>query len=170
MTLAHSSLLGVSVALWLNLYPLVGVSILGLVIALIVAQNDQGDIIGSDTVLGIISQATLAAYIISTSIVPFRVDLLGILYGDILSVTAAEVNLIFGLNALIILAILIFWRRFVSISLNPQLAKISGINIKLCNILYLLLLVAVIGVGMRLVGVLLITALLIMPWLVLDFN
>lgn len=163
-TIAHSALMGVSTALWLNLSPFTGIFLLGLLIALLIAQDDQGKILGSDTLLGIISQSALAAgIIISTSMVSFRVDLLGYLYGDILSVSASETMFIIIIKVLMICAIYVCWKKFVSISLNSQLAKVSGINVKAYNILYLLLLVLLVGIGMRLVGVLLITALLVIP-------
>lgn len=163
-TLSHSALLGVSVALWVNVAPYTGILFLGLLIALLIAQDDQGKILGSDTLLGIISQASLASgIIISTSMVDFRVDLLGYLYGDILSVTESETYQIIAFKILIGLAVLYCWRKFVAISLNSQLARVSGINVKLFNIIYLLLLVSLVGVGMRLVGVLLITSLLVIP-------
>ncbi|MBT6207223.1 MAG: hypothetical protein HOI53_04295 [Francisellaceae bacterium] len=163
-TIAHSSLMGVSLALWLQTSPIIGVGLVGFVIAVLVAQDDQGKILGSDAILGIISQASLAIGIIaSTSLVPFRVDLLGYLYGDILSVTENETIWILVINSLMLVITMAHWRKFIAISLNRQLASISGINVKLANITYLLLVVATIGIGMRLVGVLLITAMLIIP-------
>lgn len=163
-TIAHSSLLGVSLALWWNWNPFAGVFLVAILIALLASQDDQGKVLGSDTILGLISHATLAGgIIVSTSLVPFRVDLLGYLYGDILSISPNELTLMVVVGVLLLSLLIYLWRQFLAVSLHRQLAAVAGINVKVINIMYLLSVAVAIGIGMRLVGILLITALLIVP-------
>jgi hypothetical protein len=92
-----------------------------------------------------------------------RVDLMGFLFGDILAVSKADIAVIW-LGGLAVLAILAaVWRPLFAATVNFELAEAEGMRPQRANIILMLLMAAVIAVSMKIVGVLLITALLIIP-------
>ena len=92
-----------------------------------------------------------------------QVDILAYLYGDILAITWHEVNLI-GLGALCVIgAIILLWRPLLSLTVHAELAEVEGVPVQKVRWLYVMLLALVVSVAIKMVGVLLITAMLVIP-------
>jgi len=163
-TLAHASLLGIAFSLLLTiniqLAIIVSCSCVALILVLLQTQRQ----LPSDTLLGIISHSSLALGLILVSVFDTgRLDLTLYLIGDILSTSQNDVIMIFIVLACVSLLTWKFWRHLLAITVNEQLAQVEGVPVKKVRFLLLFMLALVIAVAIKIVGVLLITALLIIP-------
>jgi zinc transport system permease protein len=163
-TLAHSSLMGLALGFLFDININLALLLCCLAIAalLVVMQKQQS--IATDTLLGILAHSSLSIGLIAVSFLDnVRVDLMGYLFGDLLSVTSQDLWFIWGGVCLVALTLVIFWRPLLSSSVSEELASIEGINIDLMRLLLMLLIGLVIAIGMKFVGALIITSLLIIP-------
>jgi zinc transport system permease protein len=117
-----------------------------------------------DTLLSIAAFTTLSLGLIALSFVEtLRVDLISYLFGDILSVTRGDVIWVWG-GALSALAVLIaIWRPLLAASVDEDLARVEGVDTDRVRLIFVLLLALVVALAMKIVGVLLVTALLVIP-------
>ncbi len=163
-TLAHSALLGVALALLFQLNITLSVFVVALAISLIFLVMQRERRIGSDALLGMLSHASLAIGLVAIGIMSWiRIDLMSILLGDILSVTSQEIFLIYGGGVVLLLLLIAIWRPLFAATVDQELAEAEGMNPKRANLIFMLLMALVIAISMKLVGVLLISALLVIP-------
>jgi zinc transport system permease protein len=92
-----------------------------------------------------------------------RVDLISFLFGDILAITPLDLAWIYGGGAVILLALARLWQPMLSLTVHEDLARVEGVAADKVRLAFVLLLALVIAIAMKIVGVLLITALLIVP-------
>lgn len=161
---SHSALLGVALGLALNLNPTVAVTGFCVVFALILVALRRVSGLPQDSLIGILAEVTLAGGLIAIGFAGgLRVDLLGYLFGDVLAVSPADL-LIIGAVAIAALAALAFlWRPLLSLTVQPELARVEGVPVRLVEIGFMIVVAGVVAAGMRVVGILLIVALLIIP-------
>ncbi|PCJ46388.1 MAG: hypothetical protein COA99_02915 [Moraxellaceae bacterium] len=163
-TLAHSALLGVALGLFLSLDPIVGVIIVTVTVAILLSTLQKQTSIGSDALLGIIAHGTLALGLVLVSLKDgVRVDLLGLLFGDLLAVTFEDTLWVSGCALLLAIVTRLIWNPLLNILLNSDLARAEGIAVDKIRMLYMICLALLVAIGMKVVGALLITALLIIP-------
>lgn len=163
-TLSHSGLLGITLALAWQINTTLGVAIVAIAVAALLFRWQGRLLLASDTLLGILSHGSLAIGLIVLSWMPgVPVDLLGCLYGDILSVTQYEVIWIAVGASVVGILLLSIWSNLLRITLDADLAQVEGVSVQRTQALYLLLLACVVAFAIKIVGVLLITALLIIP-------
>ncbi len=162
-TLAHSALLGVAIAL-------IGELNITLAIALVASGIAGGLLLleragmASDTALGILSHSALALGLIVVSLAgSVRVDLNAYLFGDLLAVTPAEAGLIWAIGALLVALLAWQWRPLLSMAVDEELATVEGHPILRLKALLMLMLALLVAVAIKIVGVLLITALILIP-------
>jgi len=163
-TLAHSALLGIALSLWLSITPGVAVTIVCLLIAtgLLALQNQQT--LATDTLLGILSHSFLALGLIAIYLIPgARVDLEGILFGDLLTVSPGDTLMIWTVGLCVTALLIWLWRPLLSITVHQDLAQVEGTPVAAVKAVLMLSLALVIAIAMKVVGVLLITALLVIP-------
>src|SRR5690554_8215002 len=92
-----------------------------------------------------------------------RVDLTGLLFGDLLAMNRNDLLWIYG-GAVVILTLLsVLWRGLLMSTIHEELARVEGVPVERLRLLLMLMFALVIAVAMKMVGVLLITALLIIP-------
>ncbi len=162
--LAHSALLGVALALLLGWPPDLGIALLCLAMASGFLLLDRGQLIASDTLLGVLAHASLALGLLALALVEGqRVDLMSYLFGDILALNDTDLLVIFGLVILVVGGGLCFWRPMLASTVNEDLARVEGVATATMKILFTLLMAVVIAVGMKVVGILLVISLLIIP-------
>lgn len=165
-TLAHSALLGVALAVSAELVPIIGVVFIGAVLAALLFWLEQRRELSADTLLGILSHSALALGLIVFSLIQARVpgiDLMAYLFGDILAVNQTEVMWMY-IAAFFILSVFAWlWRALISISVNEDMARTDGINVSMVRFVFMLLLAVVIAAAIKVVGILLVTAMLIIP-------
>ena len=163
-TLSHSALLGVALALLLQLNITLTVFMISFGVALMLLILRRGATLSSDALLGLLAHSTLAIGLVMLAFMSWvRVDLMGFLFGDILAVTRFDLALIWIGGAVILGLLGYIWRPLFAATVNVDLATAEGARPELFNLVFMLIISAVIAVSMKLVGVLLITALLIIP-------
>ena len=163
-TLAHASLLGLALGFLLdiNLYLALVVCCLGLAILLAALQEQK--VIATDTLLGILAHSSLSLGLVAVSFLDnVRVDLMSYLFGDLLAIGPSDLTFIYLGGAVIMTILVFFWRSLLSTSISEELASVEGINVPLMRVVLMLLVGLVIAVGMKFVGALIITSLLIIP-------
>lgn len=163
-TLSHSALLGVALGLMTGMNLNLWVMFVGVIVALLMLYLQQHPELGSDTLLGIIGHSALALGTVALTFLPnVRVDLMGYLFGDILAVTVTDIVLTWVLAVLVLVSMLWLWRPLLALTVHAELAKVEGIRVGWVGTAYMLLVALVVAVAMKVVGVLLLTALLIIP-------
>lgn len=163
-TIAHAGLLGVALGLALDIDLTLGVVIVALAIGTLLFGFSRQRLVPADTLLGILSHAALAGGIVAASkLAGRRLDLMGYLFGDVLAVGAAELAWvgIGGIGVLVTLALL--WRTLVAVAVHEELAAAEGLDVARAEAVLVILLALAIAIAMKIVGVLLIIAFLVMP-------
>ncbi|MBT3349712.1 MAG: iron chelate uptake ABC transporter family permease subunit [Nitrospinaceae bacterium] len=163
-SLAHSALLGVALGFLLGLDARLGTLAACIALALFLVLLQSQKRLSSDTLLGILAHTALSLGLVTISFMEsLRVDLLGYLLGDILSVTNSDIYWILGGGALALAALAIIWRPLLAITVNEEIARAEGIPIGLIQLAFMLLIALIIAIAMKIIGILLITSLLIIP-------
>ena len=162
-TLAHSALLGIALGIALDLNLNLAIVIACLCIATLLVTLQQKRIIATDTLLGILAHSSLALGVVTVGLLDMPIDLIGYLFGDMLTVTNQDLTWIIGGIVLVSTLLIIFWRPLLAITIHEELAEAEGYAVLRLRLLLMLLIAMVIAVAMKIVGVLLITALLIIP-------
>jgi zinc transport system permease protein len=160
---SHAAILGVALALALHLPVGVGTLLVALAMASVVATLAAKGW-AMDTTLGVMAHSALAFGLVAISYVPgVRADLSGYLFGDILAVSRQELLFVWG-GAGLVLALLIWrWQGLLLATLSEDLAQVSGINAARERLVLTLALAMVVAVALKIVGALLIAAMLIIP-------
>lgn len=162
--LAHSALLGAALALALEVNLLLGVVCFSLAVGVGLVALERQRLLATDTLLGILAHGGLAIGLIALSLLQtVRIDLLSLLFGDILAVTWADLALIGGMLAVVLGALVVLWRPLLAATVQAELAAVEGVPVAGTRLAFTLLLAALVGVGMKVVGVMLIVSLLIVP-------
>lgn len=163
-TMSHSALLGVALALFFNINMIVGVFVVALSISAVLLLLQRKQSLSSDSLLGILSHSTLALGMVMVAFMTWvRVDLMSFLFGDILSVSRMDILLIYGGGAVVLGILAFLWRPLLASTVNEDLARAEGMNPDLSQAVFMILLAVVIAIAMKIVGILLITAMLIIP-------
>ena len=163
-TLAHSALLGVSIGVLLGINISITVAAIPMLIALGLVYLEQRGILSLDTLLGILSHSALATGLVLISLLPdVRVDLMSLLFGDLLSVTKNDLWMIYGVAGTVVALLLWLWKPLINITVHEELASVEGVKTSAVRTALMLITALVIAIAMKIVGVLLITALLIIP-------
>jgi zinc transport system permease protein len=165
-TLAHAALLGVALAVSANLLPLAGVVIIGATLAVLLFWLEKHSELSTDTLLGILSHTALAAGLIVLSIVQrdaSGIDMMAYLFGDILAISRNDLYWMYAGVVVIGVAIWRLWPGLLSMSVHEDLARTDGVPVALMRFAFMLLLALMIAITINVVGILLITALLIIP-------
>jgi zinc transport system permease protein len=163
-TLSHSALLGVALALLFELNITAAVFGMSVAVSLLLMLLQRRASLSSDALLGLLSHSALAVGLVVLAFMTWvRVDLMGFLFGDILSITSFDLAVIWGGGAVVLAVLIRIWQPLFAATVNYELATAEGARPDLANIIFMILMAAVIAVSMKIVGVLLITALLIIP-------
>lgn len=163
-TLAHGALLGITLGVLTDINLTLALVIGSLLLALILVPLEKRAQVSADTLLAIVSHSTLAIGLVTLSLSQgIRVDLMGYLFGDLLAVELADVLWI-GAAGFIMLAILAWqWRALLAITISPELAAIEGYPVQRLKLVLLLMIAVLVALSMKVVGILLVSALLIIP-------
>ena len=160
---AHAAILGVALALGFQTSVLAGTLAVALAMALIVSSLvERGHTM--DATLGVLSHAALAVGLVAFSLIKGpRVDLNVFLFGDILAVGQTDLGVIWGGAVLVVVLLIWRWQALLTATLNEELATSAGISPHRERLILTLALAIVVAVSLKVVGALLIGALLIIP-------
>lgn len=163
-TISHSALLGVAIALVLSLDLSLGVFVAAAGVALLLLLLGRRQGLPPDALLGTLAHGSLAFGLVILSFVSgARVDLVNVLFGDILGVSNTDVLVIYLVAGAILLSLVFIWRPLLAATVHSDLAAAEGVRNEPVRILFMLMVAATVAVSVKIVGVLLITAMLIIP-------
>lgn len=159
--LSHSSLLGVTIGVLLNINLSFAVILIAVIFAL--AFNSNRFRYSSDTTLGIISYTALALAIILASYTKIKIDLMSYLFGDILIINYDDICYLLICAAITLFWLYYYWSRLILFSISEELLQAESGSIKWIRLSFALILALFIAISFKIVGMLLITAMLIIP-------
>ncbi|NQV80864.1 MAG: metal ABC transporter permease, partial [Alphaproteobacteria bacterium] len=163
-TMSHAALLGVSLAFLLNINVTLGIIGACTVTALILLSLMRLRVLPSDTLLGLLAHASLALGLVAISFQDtLRIDLLSLLFGDILSVSRGDLGWILGGGALALATLAAIWRPLLSATVHEELAQVEGVRVRLVQATFVLVMAVVVAIAMKIVGLLLIISMLLIP-------
>ena len=163
-TIAHSALLGVVIAYAMNFNLILAVFAVSCFIALSLLFLQKRTNLPDDALLGLLAHSVLAIGLVLLGILSFiRIDLMGLLFGDILSVNITDVLFVWIGGSIVLMVLILIWRPLFAATVNLELAKAEGLNADLANAIFTILIASVIAISIKIVGILLITGLLIIP-------
>ncbi len=160
---AHAAILGVAIAYGFGQSVYLGTLTVALAMAITVAQlAARGH--AMDTVLGVLAHAALATGLVVASFFSgLRVDLTSYLFGDILAVSRSDLAIVWA-GAAVVVALLVWrWQALLSATINDELAMASGLDPRREQMVLTAALALSVAVSIKIVGALLITAMLIIP-------
>jgi zinc transport system permease protein len=135
-----------------------------MIVAALLSLLSQQRRLANDALLAMISHTTLATgLILATALPGIRMDLLGLLYGDILAINITDIMWIYVTNIIVLALLIKLWSPLLSITTNESLAAVEGVNVVRLKWVLMMMMAIVFAIAMKLIGVLLITALLIIP-------
>jgi zinc transport system permease protein len=162
--LSHSALLGIALGMVLGLDAGIGMILVCVAVALAFVLFESQGLVAGDAVLGVLAHVGLALGVIVISVLPnIRVNLMGYLFGDILSIGDSEVLQAVGLSLAVTLVTVAIWRPLLSLTVHEELARVEGVRPLPVRLAFILILALTVAIGMRLAGVLLVISLLIVP-------
>ncbi len=160
---AHAAILGVALSLALQISIFVGTVTVALIMAMTVTLLARRGY-AMDTLLGVLAHSSLAFGLVAVSFLSgIRIDLMAYLFGDILAVSRMDLMVIWGGAAMVVGLIGWRWSALLTSTLSDELAYASGIDPKREQLVLTLSLAITVAVAIKVVGVLLIAALLIIP-------
>lgn len=163
-TLSHVSLAGVAVGLLLNINPLLTALGASVFSSLAIERLRESKKIYGESALSIFLSGSLALAIVLIGLAGgFNVDLFSYLFGSIFTVKQVDIYVITILSGLVALFIILFFKELVYISFDEDSAKVSGIAVRNFNTIFIFLSAMVIAISIPIIGILLVSALLVLP-------
>jgi zinc transport system permease protein len=163
-TLAHAALLGVALSLLLNIHVALAIFAVAILTAIAMLGLQQRTALASDAVLGLLSHGALAAGLLALSFMTWvRMDMMGLLFGDLLAVSHTDLALLYCGDAIILFLLWWLWRPLFAATVNRDIAAAEGMRPSRADFLFMVMLAAVVAIAIKIVGVLLVTAMLIIP-------
>jgi len=161
---SHAALLGVAIGLALGVNLMLGVVATGLGIALLLVGLESRRILATDTLIGILGHASLAAGLVALAYMrQVRMDLMAYLFGDVLAVSRLQLVMMGAVTVIVLTLMALIWRPLLSLTVHHDLAHVEGVRTFQIRVAYMLIVALVIAAGMQVVGALLIISLLIIP-------
>lgn len=163
-TVAQASLIGVAVALALSLDVTATVLAACIAVALLLVGLSRQRLVPVDTLLSLLAHSALAVGVLATALVQGRsVDLMSFLFGDILAVTREDLAWLAVCGLVVAVALWRLWHPLLSLAVHEELAAAEGVARETVRAAFVVVLAIVIAMAMKLVGVLLTVAFLIIP-------
>jgi len=163
-TLGHAAVLGVGIGLLLEVNPMFGVLAVVILIVFSLSQVANFNNALSETTLAIISHTGLAGGLILLGALPSNsVSLEAILFGDLLATTRSDLLMILVTTLILLVLLIRHWRPFVALSVSREIAQAEGISVRKEQFLMYMMIALLVAVLMKVMGVLLIAAMLVIP-------
>lgn len=163
-TLAHVSLAGIALGLLLGVYPIFSALVVTLVVSFIIESLRESGKVAGDAALAMFLSGGLALAVVLIGIGRgFNVDIFSYLFGSISTVEPTDIVIISVLGLSVLASILVFYKQFLYLAFDEEGAKVSGLPTKFLNILLTVLTALTVSLSIRIVGALLIGALMVIP-------
>lgn len=161
--LSHGALLGVALGLVLGVSLTWSVALFCIALAALLVVLQKQNFIANDALLGIVAHFTLALGLVIASMSQHNVDLIIYLLGDILSIQWSDLPWMLGVALLVLLVVMALWHSFLAVIFDPELAQVEGLPVFSLQLILMTLTALVVALAIKIVGALLITALMIIP-------
>lgn len=162
--IGHSALTGIAIGLLLHFNPFIAGLVFACLIAIGITWARRYSKLPIDTILGVSFPVAVALGIILVQLTPgYQTDLLAFLFGDILTVSTLDITISIGLCVIVAFFLLYAGKALVTIALDESLAQAEGVAVFWYEVFLLVLLAAVIAMAIKLVGIVLVTAMLVIP-------
>lgn len=162
-SIAHMGLLGAGLGLLIGIAPIAGVAAVAIVAGLIMARASD-HYIPSGTFIGLVGHVGLAlGFIVLSTMETVRADLLGYLFGDVLALSPADIYALAAGGTLMLAVLWFLWRPLLAVTVSRDIAVAEGKNAMLADIAFLILVAGLVALALKIVGALLIVALLLIP-------
>ena len=163
-TLAHVSLAGVAAAFLFSLQPVITALVLSIITALTVEKlRSSGKVLGEAGLAIFLSGGLALASVLISASKGINLNLSSVLFGSIATVTSTDLWLILGLGLVVVITIVLIYRQLFAISLDEELAIVSGLPVPRLNQILVVLTAIIVSLSMRIVGILLVGALMVVP-------
>ena len=163
-SVAHSALLGVLLGVALGIDLNAGILLMCVALALLLLLLQQQRRVATDTLLVILAHGGLALGLVGISFLQsVHIDLMTYLFGDILAVSRGDLIWIYGGGGAVLIATVLIWRPLLAVTVHEELARAEGVRVGLVRIAFTLLIALAVAIAMKIVGLILIVALLIIP-------
>jgi len=162
--IAHSSFGGIALGLLAGVYPLWTAYAVSIASALIITKiKDKYNISGDASIAVLLSSGIAVGLVIIGLSGGFTIDIFSFLFGSILLVSVDDTILVLALTGAILIVILLLYRQLLYSTFNEEQAKVSGIPVEKINYLIVFMAGITVVTSIQLVGVLLISALFVIP-------
>ena len=162
--IAHFSFTGIALGFLFNINPIVSAVIFSILLALGIGLVQNRTAISADTTIGVFFSGAAAFGIFNIGLLHgYRSDLFQYLFGDILAITTLDIWLAAALLILTLFIFLLCWKDLFKITFNKELARTNGVRVVFLEYLFLALLAAATAISIKIIGIILVTALLIIP-------
>ena len=160
---AHAAILGVALSLFLSVSVVWGVLFIALLVGVgLVVLSNRG--LAEDSLLGVLSHTSLAAGLCAVALLPAgQIDLHAYLFGDILAVSLSDLAIIWAGAALVLLLLILYWQRLLTATISMDIAIASKECPQCIRLALNLALALTVALSIKVVGALLISAMLIIP-------
>jgi ABC-type Mn2+/Zn2+ transport system permease subunit len=162
--IAHASLAGVAIGVLFSWQPIVWAIVFSIIFAIVIYWLEEKTKISSDALIGILFTSSLALGVFLMSFKSgYQPELLSFLFGNILTINWIDVWLIIAIAFVFGIFMVVNYKKYLLLSLNKDFAYLAGINIKKYGVLFYIILAVSIVLGIKMVGVILVSALTIIP-------
>lgn len=163
-TLSHVSLAGVAIGLLLKIDPIITAIISAVTSSIIIERLRGSKKVFGESALAIFLSGSLAVALILISFAHgFSVDLFNYLFGSIVTVKQSDVYIISTLGLIVLILFFAFYKELIYVTFDEESAQVSGIPTKFINILLIILASFTVALAIPIIGVLLISALIVIP-------
>lgn len=162
--IAHAALTGIALGLLLGIHPMAVLVVFSILVAAAIVFTFEKTSLSRDTVIGVYFSGALAfGVLVLSAMKGYPIDLFSFLFGDILAVGPVDLLIVAGLALLVVVSVLSHLRAFVLLTLNPDLAQAQGLPVKAYHYAFVGLLALVVTAGLKVVGIILVSALIVIP-------
>jgi ABC-type Mn2+/Zn2+ transport system permease subunit len=162
--IAHASFGGVALGVLLGVDPIAAAVVFCIAVAWGIGWVGEHAEVREDTAVGVFFAATMAFGILLIGLMHgYNVDLFGYLFGSVLSVTRADLVMSGALAAVVLATVGLFFKELLFITFDPEMARVSGLPVTALNRLLLSLIALTVVLSIKVVGIVLVSALIVMP-------
>lgn len=163
-TLSHGSILGLSIGFLLGIHPLFALCLMTLIWVTLLWFLGKNGKVSMDAALAFLTHSSLAIAIVIFALTPFgSPNLMEAFVGNILAVEPADLFLIYGMDVVIVVLLFFFWKKWVLISISPDLARAQKVPVNMLQVSFLMMIGLFIAFAIKVMGALLAPAFLIIP-------
>lgn len=162
--IAHASLAGIAIGLMAAVNPLITAIIFSIIIAILIYVLEKKTKLSVDAIIGILFTASMALGVVIISFQKgYQPELISFLFGNILAVNISDLIIMVVCALIIIIFLTIFYKKLSLLAFDKEGAYLAGINVSLFEIIFNIFLAVAIVLGVKILGIILVSALLIIP-------